>query len=69
MELRSSFTAGERLLSAIGLTIAAVGLVNLFIWERSLLGLDSRQLSIILFLPSALILYYQLERLDPRNSK
>ena len=68
LEVRN-FTVGERLLAAVGLVIAAVGLANWSFWEQSLLGLDPKQLSIISFFPSALILYYQLERPHPRNSK
>jgi hypothetical protein len=49
---------GERTAAAIGLILAAIGLLNLTIWKISLAGLDAKQIAIVSFLPSVFIVYY-----------
>jgi hypothetical protein len=57
------------MLAAAGLLLAVLGLLNWAVWQRSLLGLTGKQMAICAFIPLFLIVYFVVDRPDPRSAE
>ena len=63
------FTAREKLLTASGLAIAILGLLNWVTWQLTLFGLSFKQVAMVSFVPLIVIEYFILNRPVSRSAE